>query len=177
MKEVQTYPLNRQALRSLSKGFSRFVNAVQDNCFDYAFFRGEIFTTQDNNLGVIFIVGDPNARLSVVEFDYSPEENVLYLCNKLKFQNHKPIIDSFVNLISLIETMPIPVSRIYFEVVPGFIRGTYEEDPKEEGSKILYLFGKTQSIYHGISKGNVKGNIEADEGLFGERWRESNDSE
>lgn len=141
MAEVKVI-LKPNVVDTFSKLFKKFKDVIEDNSDDYAFYRGEIYSDSTDNINVDFLVSDENGNMSRKTLAFNPESRIIYYGKKFSLKDDTKVGDAIYSLVEKIQTLPQPVSKIYFDMCPTFKEGKLFKDPKEVGSVIIYLLGK-----------------------------------
>lgn len=154
--------LNAKYLMYFNKIFQRFMNVVEMNNNEYAFYRGELFSSDlDDYIHLCWLVTDIDGVYKLKSIEYDDETGEIFYDKKFSFVDPKVVSDAIHTLLEEIERFQLPLSHVYFETFRGYRASRIVKDPKEKGSYILYLISSdTEDILGSYLTGSIKRNTE-----------------
>lgn len=145
--ERKIMKLQSNVLRDFNYKFVKLSEVIKNSTDVYDFYRGEIFEAESGMLGLGFVVTDIRGNFKRLEIEIDPDDGDFYYSGRGKKAFYfsekvqKEIFRLIDEIIQVAERYKFPVSRIYFELTEKYYRkATAENDPKEKGSFILYMF-------------------------------------
>lgn len=154
--------LNSKYLLYFNQVFQRFMNVIELNNNDYAFYRGELFSTdEDDYIHLCWLVTDIDGVYKLKSIEYDDETGEIFCDKKFSFLNPNAVSSAIHTLLEDIEKFQLPLSHVYFETFRGYRASRIVKDPKEKGSYILYLISSdTEDILGSYLTGSIKRNTE-----------------
>lgn len=154
--------LNSKYLMYFNKLFTRFMNVVENNNNDYAFYRGELYSTnEDDFIHLCWLVSDIDGVYKLKSIAYDDETGEIYYDKRFSFVNQEEVSGAIHTLLEGIERFQLPLSHVYFETFRGYRFSRIVRDSKEAGSYVLYLISSdTEDTLGSYLTGSIKRNTE-----------------
>lgn len=134
--------LKYEVVRKMESVFKPFIKTIEDNSDDYAFYRGAFYVDSNGNIVLDLLASDINGVVKSKSLLYDPEFDRIFYGGKFSLKSDKEISVAIRELISKIEKINPPISKLYFEFTQEFKEGLVVPDSTgEEGEVVLYLIG------------------------------------
>lgn len=130
-----------EVTKKFAKVVKEFMDVVQDNCDDYAFYRGKVYATEEDKISLEFLGSNISGNPKFLEATYDADKDVMYYSKRFSLNNEEAVIKSLVKLVSFIERVKTPISVLRFDVSTSYKFALATPSPVDPGCAIVSMIG------------------------------------